>query len=50
MRVWGVAGIAFATSMVYFLSMAVLLTAVWKQLGDLERENVPLHTAESLAP
>jgi putative peptidoglycan lipid II flippase len=41
MRIWGVAGIAFATSMVYLLSMIVLLTAVWKRLGDLESESVP---------
>jgi len=46
MRVWGVAGIAFATSMVYVLSMIVLLTAVWKRLGDLERESVPLGAAQ----
>jgi putative peptidoglycan lipid II flippase len=43
MRVWGVPGIAFATSLVYFLSMVALLTAVWKRLGDLQRESVPPH-------
>lgn len=46
MRLWGVAGIAFATSMVYLLSMVVLLTAVWKRLGDLERESLPPRPAE----
>jgi putative peptidoglycan lipid II flippase len=43
MRVWGVPGIAFATSMVYFLSMVALLTAVWKRLGELQRESVAPH-------
>ena len=38
MRVWGVAGIAFATSLVYVLSMIALLTAVGKRLDQLERE------------
>jgi len=37
MKVWGVAGIAFATSMVYVLSMIVLLTAVARRLNQLER-------------
>jgi putative peptidoglycan lipid II flippase len=46
MKVWGVAGIAFATSLVYFLSMIVLLTAVWKRLGELERQSVPLQAAQ----
>ena len=46
MRVWGVFGIAFATSMVYLLSMIVLLIAVWKRLGELERESVPLQAAQ----
>lgn len=46
MRVWGVLGIAFATSMVYFLSMIVLLTAVRKRLGELEGESVPLDSAQ----
>jgi putative peptidoglycan lipid II flippase len=46
MRVWGVVGIAFATSLVYFLSMIVLLTAVWKRLGELERESVPPKAAQ----
>lgn len=41
MRVWGVPGIAFATSMVYFLSMVALLTAVWRRLGNLQHESVP---------
>ena len=41
MRVWGVAGIAFATSLVYLLSMVALLTAVWRRLADLERESIP---------
>jgi putative peptidoglycan lipid II flippase len=50
MRVWGVAGIAFATSMVYLISMIVLLTAVWRRLGDLERENVPPHVAQPAEP
>jgi putative peptidoglycan lipid II flippase len=50
MRVWGVAGIAFATSMVYFLSMVVLLTAVWKRLGDLKRESLPPHAAQPSSP
>jgi putative peptidoglycan lipid II flippase len=43
MKFWGVAGIAFATSLVYFLSMVALLTAVWKRLGDLQRECIPPH-------
>lgn len=51
MQVWGVAGIAFATSMVYLLSMVVILTAVWKRLGALEGERAPgaapLHSSAS---
>ena len=47
MRVWGVPGIAFATSMVYFLSMVALLTAVWKRLGELQRESVASHGPQS---
>lgn len=42
MRLWGVSGIALATSLVYLLSMVVLLTAVWKRVGALERESVQL--------
>jgi len=38
MRWWGVAGIAAATSLVYALSMVVLLTAVEKRLRKLERD------------
>jgi putative peptidoglycan lipid II flippase len=47
MRVWGVPGIAFATSIVYFLSMVALLTAVWKRLGELQRESVASHGPQS---
>lgn len=41
MRFWGVAGIAAATSMVYAISMVVILTAVGKRLRSLERESSP---------
>jgi putative peptidoglycan lipid II flippase len=38
MRLWGVAGIALATSIVYLLSMVVILSAVSRRLGSLENE------------
>lgn len=41
MRIWGVAGIALATSVVYLLSMVVILYAVSRRLGALERESSP---------
>jgi len=44
MRLWGVAGIAAATSMVYAISMVVILTAVGKRLRSLERESSPPRT------
>jgi putative peptidoglycan lipid II flippase len=48
MRIWGVSGIAFATSLVYLISMVVLLTAVSKRVAALERESAEagpdLHT------
>lgn len=46
MRMWGVPGIALATSMVYLLSMIVLLTTVWKRLGELEHESGLAPTAQ----
>ena len=46
MRVWGVLGIAFATSVVYLLSMIVLLAAVSRRLGELERGSVPPEAAQ----
>jgi hypothetical protein len=36
--------------MVNLISMIVLLTAVWRRLGDLERENVPPHVAQPAEP
>jgi putative peptidoglycan lipid II flippase len=47
MRVWGVAGIAFATSLVYLLSMIALLTAVGKRLDELEREGGALPATQA---
>jgi Na+-driven multidrug efflux pump len=38
MRLWGAAGIALATSIVYLLSMVVILSAVSRRLGALEKE------------
>jgi len=37
MRLWGVAGIALATSIVYLLSMIVLLSAARRRLAALEQ-------------
>jgi putative peptidoglycan lipid II flippase len=39
MKLWGVSGIALATSIVYLLSMVVILIAVSRRLGSLEREH-----------
>ena len=47
MRVWGVAGIAFATSMVYVLSMIALLTAVRTRLNELEHDGRALPATQS---